>query len=52
MLPTARSQSMLRSAWSRVRGLLMKPYLKELFHRINITPFIQDAERRATVATA
>jgi hypothetical protein len=31
---------MLRSAWPAVRGLLMKPYLKQLFHRINNTPFI------------
>jgi hypothetical protein len=35
-----------------VRGLLMKPFLIRLFYRINFTQFIQEAERRATEATA
>lgn len=30
----------------------MKPFLKRLLYRINFTPFIQEAERRATEATA
>jgi len=30
-----------------VRGVLMKPALKKLFYRINFTPFIEEAERRA-----
>jgi hypothetical protein len=31
-----------------VRGLVMKPFLKKLFYGINFTPFINEAERRAT----
>jgi ribosome-associated toxin RatA of RatAB toxin-antitoxin module len=33
-----------------VRGLVMRPFLKKLFYGINFTPFIQEAERRATAA--
>jgi ribosome-associated toxin RatA of RatAB toxin-antitoxin module len=29
-----------------VRGVLMKPALKQLFYGINFTPFIEEAERR------
>ena len=32
-----------------VRGVLMKPALKHLFYGINFTPFIEEAERRASV---
>jgi len=35
-----------------VRGLLMKPLLKRIFYRINFTPFIEEAERRAAQARA
>jgi ribosome-associated toxin RatA of RatAB toxin-antitoxin module len=36
---------------SRVRGIVMKPFLKRLFYGINFTPFIEEAERRAREAT-
>jgi ribosome-associated toxin RatA of RatAB toxin-antitoxin module len=35
-----------------VRGVVMKPALKHLFYGINFTPFIEEAERRATEAAA
>lgn len=31
-----------------VRGVLMKPALKRMFYGINFTPFIEEAERRAS----
>ena len=31
-----------------VRGLVMRPFLRKLFYGINFTPFIEEAERRAT----
>jgi ribosome-associated toxin RatA of RatAB toxin-antitoxin module len=34
-----------------IRGLVMRPFLKRLFYGINFTPFIQEAERRATGQT-
>jgi ribosome-associated toxin RatA of RatAB toxin-antitoxin module len=34
-----------------VRGVVMKPALKHLFYGINFTPFIEEAERRATRET-
>jgi ribosome-associated toxin RatA of RatAB toxin-antitoxin module len=30
-----------------LQGLVMRPFLRRLFYRINFTPFIQEAERRA-----
>jgi ribosome-associated toxin RatA of RatAB toxin-antitoxin module len=33
-----------------VRGLVMRPRLKKLFYGINFTPFIHEAERRATAS--
>jgi ribosome-associated toxin RatA of RatAB toxin-antitoxin module len=33
-----------------VRGLLMRPALRHMFYAINFTPFIAEAERRATAA--
>ena len=35
-----------------VRGLAMRPALRHLFYSINFTPFIDEAERRATAARA
>ena len=29
------------------RGLVMKPFLRRIFYRLNFTPFIREAERRA-----
>jgi hypothetical protein len=34
------------------RGMVMKPFLKKIFHGINFTPFIQEAERRACSVAA
>jgi len=31
-----------------LKGLMMKPFLRRIFHGINFTPFIQEAERRIT----
>ena len=31
-----------------VQGMVMKPFLKKLFYGMNFTPFIQEAERRAS----
>ena len=33
-----------------LRGLVMKPMLKRLFYGINFTPFIREAERRASLS--
>lgn len=30
-----------------LRGLVMKPLLRRLFHRLNFAPFVDEAERRA-----
>jgi len=35
-----------------VRGLVMRPFLRKLFYGINFTPFIDEAERRATTEKA
>jgi len=34
----------------RIRGTVMKPVLERLFHGINFTPFIEEAERRTETA--
>jgi ribosome-associated toxin RatA of RatAB toxin-antitoxin module len=34
------------------KGVVMKPFLRKIFYGINFTPFIREAERRATSATA
>jgi ribosome-associated toxin RatA of RatAB toxin-antitoxin module len=33
------------------KGIVMKPFLRKIFYGINFTPFIAEAERRATSAT-
>lgn len=34
------------------RGIVMKPFLKKIFYGINFTPFIKEAERRASAVAA
>ena len=31
-----------------LKGLVMNPFLRRIFYGINFTPFIQEADRRAT----
>ncbi|HEY6793349.1 MAG TPA: SRPBCC family protein [Kineosporiaceae bacterium] len=33
-----------------IRGLIMKPLLRRIFYRLNFTPFIREAERRAAAS--